>query len=123
MLDTKSGERFVTIGNRVKKGLIIYLEEREKGPVFLTNSKKRYTLSGINKIFKNIRKRSGVKHFTAHSCRRTFITNSIRGKMPLDILMRLSGHSDFKTVKEHYLKTETKDLIDAQDEYGLIDNL
>lgn len=123
LLDTKSGERFVTIGNRVRKGLIIYLDDREKGPLFLTNSRKRYSLSGINRICKNIRKRSGVKYFTAHACRRTFITNSIRGKMPLDILMRLSGHTDFKTVREHYLKTETKDLIDAQEEHGLVDNL
>lgn len=119
----KSGERFVSFGNKTKKALLIFIEDRERGFLFLTNSEKKYTLSGVNKVFKGIRKRSGVHHFTAHACRRTMITNSIRSKMPLDILMRISGHTDFETIKDHYLKTDVQDLIDAQQEYGLVDNL
>ncbi len=119
----KNGERFVSIGIKVRKAILLYLDGRIDGPLLLTNSKKRYSISGMTKIMKNLRKRSGILHFSCHAMRRTFVTKCLRNSMPIDIVARLSGHSDYQTLKNHYIDTNTDDLIEAQAKYGLIDNL
>jgi site-specific recombinase XerD len=82
----------------------------------------RITYFGIAQLFKRLRKASGIKDCTAHTCRRTFALNCLRNGMDIFILVKLMGHSDL-TILRQYLALVKDDLQKSHGEHGVIDNM
>jgi len=119
----KTGERYVVIGAKVRKLLIIYLQGRTSGALFLSKYKKRLTISGMTSLMDRLRAKTGIPHLTCHTFRRTFATNSLRQGMDITILAKLMGHADLQMLRNHYLDINNEDLIDANNKYSIADNL
>lgn len=120
----KTGERFVSIGVKVRKLLIIYLSKipDKNRPLFVSSYKQRFSRSGITGFFKRLAKRTNIAHCHAHTFRRTFAINCLRNGMNIHILARLMGHSDIQMLK-WYLDIDTTDLKHQHSVASPVDNL
>lgn len=119
----KSGERYVVVGVKLRKQLFIYLNGRKNGPLFLSQYKKRLTISGITSLMDRLREKTGIPYLTCHAFRRTFATLSLRKGMDINILARLMGHVDLQMLKNHYLDLSQQDLVDSNQKFSIVDNL
>lgn len=118
----KTGERFVAIGVQVRKLLVLYLNNRETGPMLTSNQGERLTVNGVMQVMKRLRKRSGIKKLTAHTLRRTYATTSLRQGVSVHVLAKQMGHSTIQMLNR-YLNLDTSDLLDMQKKFGVVDNL
>lgn len=118
----KTGQRIVQIGAKVRKTLLLYINNRKRGPLFLAQGKTRFTLSGIMQLMKRLQKRTNIKHCTCHTFRRTFAITCLRNGMNIYVLAKLMGHSDIQVLKR-YLDITQDDLAAAHRQFGVVDNI
>lgn len=118
----KTGERIIVIGLRVRKLLILYLKDRMNGPLFITHSKQRFTTHSIVSVMRMLRKRTGIKHCTAHCFRRTFALNCLRQGMSEHVIAKLMGHKNTNMLRQ-YLDIQLDDLKFAHSKTSPADNL
>jgi integrase len=100
---SKSKElRTVDVHDAVLKELDRYLRQRDvcksDQPLFLTDEGKPFSEDGFDKLFRRIRRESGVSHFHAHLARHTWAT---RFKGDILELKRQGGWKDWKQVERY----------------------
>jgi RNA polymerase sigma factor (sigma-70 family) len=100
---SKSKElRTVDVHDAVMKELDRYLRKRHirrpEQPLFLTDEGKPFSEDGFDKLFRRIRRESGVAHFHAHLARHTWAT---RYKGDILELKRQGGWKDWKQVERY----------------------
>ena len=100
---SKSKElRTVDVHDAVMKELDRYLRQRHirrpEQPLFLTDEGKPFSEDGFDKLFRRIRRESGVAHFHAHLTRHTWAT---RYKGDILELKRQGGWKDWKQVERY----------------------
>jgi hypothetical protein len=75
-------------------------------------------LTGINKPITRVTFQGGRRKdtvapkytlMTSHICRRTYITELLKRKVPAEIIMQASGHRDYNSFKK-YIKLATEDV-------------
>ncbi len=97
---------------------------RAKGKWTYSDSRSK-VVPNFNPVFNEILRRAGVEEGQFHDLRRTAICNWFKeGLRELDV-MRLAGHSEFKTTHRYYLRVKD-DLVDRAREVtarGLCQNL
>ncbi len=71
--------------------------------VVLKGDKKGQPLSreGLRKIFRYRRKSSGITHANPHRFRHTFAVEMVRGKVSVESLRKLMGHSDIRQTMDY----------------------
>ncbi len=116
---SKSNElRTVDIHDAVLKELDRYLRQRDvrkaEQPLFLTDEGKPFSEDGFDKLFRRIRRESGVSHFHAHLARHTWAT---RFKGDILELKRQGGWKDWKQVERyrHGQRTARENLVNPLD--------
>ncbi len=119
-------DRTTFIGATTRKAIKLYLMDRNgpetHEPLFVSEtSGERLTYFGLAQIIKRLRTDAGV-HFSAHTLRRTFAINCLRGGMDIFVLAKLMGHADI-TVLKQYLDLVKDDLQNAHAKYGPVDNM
>lgn len=119
-------DRTTFIGAKTRKAIKLYLMERngpdEREPLFTSERNgERLTYSGLAQVIEQVRTDAGI-HFSAHTLRRTFAINCLRGGMDIFVLAKLMGHSDI-TVLKQYLDIVRDDLQRAHEKYGPVDNM
>jgi site-specific recombinase XerD len=119
--------RFVYIGAKTQKQLARYLAFERDNPhphEPLFTSRKgggRLTYFGMASIFRRLRLATGI-NVSPHMIRRTYAVESLRNGMNIYLLARLMGHADINTLR-HYLKYVEKDIRQASERHGVVDNL
>lgn len=116
----KTGERFVSIGAKVRKTLLLHIGERKRGCLFKSTKGNALTLSGLMQLMKRLRKKTGIQHLHAHTFRRTFAINSVRQSVNIHVLAKIMGHKDIETLK-HYLDITLDDIKELS--FSLVDSL
>ncbi len=116
----KYGERFVSIGAKVRKSLLLYIGERKRGILLKSNRGQGLTLSGLIQLMKRLKKKTGIPHLHCHTFRRTFAINSVRQSVNIHVLAKIMGHKDVETLKQ-YLDITLDDIKTLS--YSLVDNL
>lgn len=97
-------ERKCYFGTKAKMALKDYLKTRtDKSPaLFITLNKshggaKRLGISGIGTFIRELGLYCGIKEAHPHKFRRTFATNLLNRKMPLEQIQKLLGHDNINT--------------------------
>ncbi|MEZ4865315.1 MAG: tyrosine-type recombinase/integrase [Caldilineaceae bacterium] len=126
-LGKRQKDRTSFVGAKTRKQLRLYLMQRGKvqnaDPLFISErGGERLTYSGVAQLMKRLRKKTGIKHLSAHTCRRTFAINCLRNGMDLFMLARLMGHEDIAILRP-YLEIINDDLEEAHSKFGPIDNM
>lgn len=119
-------ERTVFIGAKARRQINRYLRTRpdagEREPLFLSQRGDRLRRDGLIQLVTRLRERSGIKHCTCHTFRRTFAYTCLRNGMNIYAIAKLMGHANI-TVLKRYLTLAEADLQDAHERYGVMDNL
>ncbi len=120
-------DRAAFLGQNSRNSLLEYYGERgvpdEQGPVWLSETRgKRLTLSGLQQLLKRLGRRSGARHCSPHTFRRTFAITCLRNGMDIFRLARLMGHSDIGVLRQ-YLSLVKDDLRTAHAQFGSVDRL
>ncbi len=120
--------RRVPIGAKARKQLQRYfiLERgnvRPEEPLILSyNGGGRFTYNGVASLFKRLKSKTGIKHLSAHTFRRTFAVTCLRNGMNIYILQRIMGHADLQVLRT-YLALVEDDLKAAHKQSSPVDNL
>lgn len=119
--------RTTYVGARTRKQLRRYLGERgdpkPDAPLFASGATGRHLrVDGMVQLMQRLQERSGVRHCTCHTFRRTFALNCLRNGMNIYVLARLMGHADISILRQ-YLPLVEDDLQDAHARYGAVDHL
>jgi len=69
-------------------------------------------INNLGRDFNNLRCRAGVAECTLHDLRRSAITNWA-GKLPIQVVQELAGHSDIATTRRYYLTVRSEDMVSA----------
>jgi integrase len=69
-------------------------------------------INNLGKNFNSLRRRAGVAKCTLHDLRRSAITNWA-GKLPIQVVQELAGHSDIATTRRYYLTVRSEDMVSA----------
>ncbi len=110
-----SKEDFVYFGEEVREALQNYLAQREQiktmegheNALFLSISKRRITIQGIEDLVKDYASMvTTLKHITPHKLRSTFGTNLYRETDDIYLVAEVLGHNDINTTKRHYAATD-----------------
>lgn len=102
----KGGDgREVYFGVQTRRALRAYIRVRasDSCAVFLSKSGERLTYWGLSEMLKRRSRILGIKNPGAHAFRRQFALSSLLAGIPLQVLMKLTGHRDL-TVLSRYLK-------------------
>ena len=116
--------RIVVVGLNTRRALLKYrleVDSSDSKPLFQTESGTKFTEPGLRSWLCRLGKRAKI-HITPHSLRRTFATLSLKAGMNVFQLQGLLGHSTLEMTR-HYVTLLDKDLIDAHQKHGPIDNL
>jgi integrase/recombinase XerD len=114
-------DRSAVIGAKTRRALLAYrrtLTDRE-GVLFQTERGTRFTGPGLQRVFRRLSKRTGIK-VTPHALRRTFTILALRAGMRPLHLQNLGGWSDLSMV-EHYAQMEDIDLLEEHKAHSPID--
>lgn len=106
-------ERKVGISQTLKQALLDWQTVRPKTnckALLVTSEGNPLSKSGISSKFKRFSKATGID-ISPHQFRRNFITEKIKKGMPLPLLQKMSGHTNFKTL-QIYDHTSDTDAIE-----------
>ncbi|MCL4480271.1 MAG: tyrosine-type recombinase/integrase, partial [Candidatus Thermoplasmatota archaeon] len=98
-------DRIVVIPDTTAKALSDYLKQRilidtDSPYLILSNRKKGYDPSTIERIVKNIAAKSGIqKHVTPHVLRHTFATAVLRNGGDIRFIQQILGHASLNTTE------------------------
>jgi len=110
-------DRMVLINNELANDFRLYLNDRDKGHLFLSNRDKKFTARRVEQIIRGIGEKAGInKDVTPHTIRHTAATYWLNKGLRLDQVQLLLGHSNPKTT-EIYAKTS---LEAVQEDYDRI---
>lgn len=80
----------------------------------LTDRQRKRPEDNYYRTLINIQRRAfGVKQGSFHQFRRTFVTN-LTDRLPLQVVMKLSGHKDERTILTHYAGVRTSMIDEAR---------
>ena len=104
-------ERIVPVGLKLRRAMLSYMYKRRMADsleddqyFFLTDERRRITISCIASLIGRLKKRAGIPRLHAHLFRHTFATNFlVHGIGDVYELSRLLGHSEIRTT-ERYLQ-------------------
>src|SRR5699024_9580354 len=86
------------------------------GRAFLWTSSRDDLLVSVStfrhKYYKAVEKVPGVRRLSPHSCRHTYVSALERCHVPMEMIARLTGHSDIRTT-DRYLHIDDRTLQDA----------
>jgi site-specific recombinase XerD len=87
-----------------------YLAERgaEAGPFLIARGAGRLTDQGLMLALRRRAIDAGVKAFSPHDLRRSFITGRLRAGKDLSVVQRLAGHSNIATTTRYDLRGEVE---------------
>lgn len=119
--------RVVYVGQVTRKALRHYLRYRislsEDSPLFASAKEELLKYGGIRQIIERRAKDANVNPPPGcHDFRRAFCINALRAGMPMAVLKKLSGHSDYQ-VLNRYLKVTDQDAMDAFAKYAPVDQI
>lgn len=123
--DAENG-KLVILGKRSKQrtaymveGAIAALNDwlvvrgKDAGPLFLSVNKggkavygRRLTPQAIYHLLTSRRKRAGVKFFTPHDLRRTFVSNLLDAGVDIATAAKMAGHSNIQTTARYDRRPE-----------------
>lgn len=100
-----------------KKAIAILKAEKGKHPERVFTYCKKPISKANTKAFRNAVKECGIKDFRWHDLRHTWATRHIQRDTPLNILQRLGGWSDLKSVQRyaHYSYREFGKYLEGSD--------
>ncbi|WP_326806629.1 tyrosine-type recombinase/integrase [Streptomyces sp. NBC_01775] len=84
--------------------LLTYLDGREDGPMFTTDTGRRWTQPEVWKHLRVLARRAGIpqaKTIKPHALRHGFITDSLEAGVPLERVQDAVGHSDPRTTQRY----------------------
>ena len=116
--------RIVVVGLNTRRALLKYrleVDSSDSKPLFQTESGTKISEPGLRSWLCRLGKRAKI-HITPHALRRTFATLSLKAGMNVFQLQGLLGHSTLEMTR-HYVTLLNKDLIDAHQKHGPVDNL
>lgn len=93
--------RFVPLPDSLLKYLLKYIGERQIGALFLSKEGIRITKSVVNKMFKNIKKCTGIEYIYPHQLRHTFATSFCFYGGNLEMLRIILGHADINITQKY----------------------
>jgi integrase/recombinase XerD len=111
----RSKQRTAYLGDDAIAALNDWLELRGKGsgPLFLAVSKagnlrygRRLTPQAIYHLLRSRAKRDGVKSFTPHDLRRTFVSKLLNAGVDIAIVAKMAGHSNIQTTARYDRRPE-----------------
>lgn len=107
---TRKG-RLVPVGKIAAELLEKYLEDKEKGPMFLSRAGRRIVPNYVTEMTRAVRIESGIRtKATSHSFRKSSATHMLRKGAPLSAVQALLGHAHMSST-EVYTKIYPKDLV------------
>lgn len=92
-------DRYIPLSKYIAQSLPKYLEMHNP-KVYLFNScnDKQFTVRGIQRVFKDTVKKSGIqKHATSHTLRHSYATHLLESGVDLITIKNVLGHEDIKT--------------------------
>lgn len=111
----RSKQRTAYLGDGSIAALNDWLEIRgtDRGPLFLAVSKggnvmrgHRLTPQAIYHLLRNRAQRAGVKSFTPHDLRRTFVSKLLNAGVDIAIVAKMAGHSNIQTTARYDRRSE-----------------
>lgn len=111
----RSKQRTAFLGDGSLAALNDWLEIRGEGsgPLFLAVSKagnlrygRRLTPQAIYHLLRSRAKRAGVKSFTPHDLRRTFVSKLLNAGVDIAIVAKMAGHSNIQTTARYDRRPE-----------------
>lgn len=124
---TKTGRaRRAFLSRTTTKALRAYLATRDDldaaAPLFATRAGAPFTSSGLRQVLRRLCIAAGLPEIGAHSFRRTFALETLRGGADLVSVSRLLGHSRIETTKR-YLNQNDDDLRTVHARTSPVDKL
>lgn len=116
-------DRTAVIGATTRRALIAYrrTSKNREGVLFKTRTGRRFTGSGLLRVFRRLTKETGI-HVTPHAMRRTFVILSLRAGMDVLHLQTMLGHESLEMTR-HYADMVDEDLLREHKAHSPIDNL
>ncbi|MEO8354700.1 MAG: site-specific integrase [Chloroflexota bacterium] len=111
----RSKQRFAYLGDGALAALLTWLELRgkEAGPLFVSAKRGgvlrhgcRLSPQSIYYLLKVRAKRAGVKSFTPHDLRRTFVSRLLGAGVDIAIVAKMAGHSNIQTTARYDRRPE-----------------
>lgn len=115
---SKNGKsRWIGINHELKPKLQDYVSnirpKTESNKVFVLEDGRSLTIDRVEKIFKQLRKLTGLKNLKPHSLRRLFCTHFAGKGVPLPHLQMALGHSSIAMVMR-YCKPDQEEVLRQQ---------
>lgn len=108
-----SKRREVPIEDHLRQALLVHLNGRTKGPLFLTTRNTRFTNRRIQQITKQVGREAGIlKKTNPHVLRHTRATQLLEDGMHKDDVRDFLGHEKSETT-EIYVRTAAKSLHES----------
>lgn len=117
-------ERQVVIGFTVLKMILKLIDGRTSGHVWFSEHRTPLTRSGIEQMFRHIKRKAGLtKRTSPHTFRHTFANNFLEaGGQELE-LQYLLGHSSLTMVERYSRATKARRALKAQERFSPVDRL
>jgi integrase/recombinase XerC len=118
-----SKSRTVFLGKKTRREVRAYLRHRGlgPGPLFQKDEGGRLDYQGLRFVVKRRAEKAGVQAPALHSFRRAFALEMLRNGVDIFMLQALMGHADLGVLRR-YLKYVTRDLAQAHQRGGPVDN-
>ena len=111
----RSKQRFAYLGSGALTALMTWLELRgeDAGPLFVPMKRggalrlgRRLSPQSVYYLLKVRAKRAGVKSFTPHDLRRTFVSRLLGAGIDIAIVAKMAGHSNIQTTARYDRRPE-----------------
>lgn len=111
----RSKQRIAYLGRGALAALINWLEIRGEGagPLFVSVKRggtlwhgRRLSAQSVYYLLKIRAKRAGVKHFSPHDLRRTFVSRLLDSGVDIAIVAKMAGHSNIQTTARYDRRPE-----------------
>jgi site-specific recombinase XerD len=100
-----------------------YLGDRAEGPLFVTDSGRRWTQPEVWKHLRVLARRAGIPQATSikpHTLRHQFITDNLADNVPLERVQDAVGHTNPRTTQRY---NRRRRMLDDHPAYGLASKL
>jgi integrase len=105
---TKTHEREVPLFKHILQVLDQLIVKKQEGKIFT------YSASGLSQAWRRAADAAGYPQVRLHDCRREGISRLVDANFPIDHVIEFSGHSDIRTLREHYVKPDASRLASVE---------